>query len=314
MIERIIAASVHNRVFVLLLAAMARRRSASGRPRRFRSTPSPTCPTCRSSCPPTTQGQAPAGGRGPGHLPAVHGDAVGALCRGGAGLLASSASRLVYVIFEDGTDLYWARSRVLRSTSTWCRAPGCPTPPCRHSSGPDASWRRLGIRVHADRLQLREPEVLRAKLDDDGDGEVTVSDGRAAQRPMMAAAPPVGQPACAVYEVPQSQLDRGCSTVDHDVAGAAPTEFLEELRCTSLCPPSTGTVDGCISHGRAGATPRTSAVSSLAELRSVQDWYPALPTSPGISGVSRGCQRRRLRAPVPGRGGPGEACGPTACR
>jgi len=53
------------------------------------------------------------GGRGPGHLPADDGDAVGAqhskVVRGFSFFGAS----FVYIIFDDGTDLYWARSRVL---------------------------------------------------------------------------------------------------------------------------------------------------------------------------------------------------------
>jgi hypothetical protein len=54
----------------------------------------------------------------------------------------------IYVIFEDGTDIYWARSRVLEYLNAATRGlPSGVTP----SLGPDAHRRRLGLRICADR-------------------------------------------------------------------------------------------------------------------------------------------------------------------
>ena len=54
-----------------------------------------------------------AAGRGrPGYLSAEHGHAGRAEIQGGAGLSVFGAS-FIYVIFEDDTDIYWARTRVL---------------------------------------------------------------------------------------------------------------------------------------------------------------------------------------------------------
>ena len=57
----------------------------------------------------------------------------------------------VYVLFEDGTDLYWARSRVLEYLSQ-CRV-GCR--PRQAIAGPGRHWRRLDLPVRADRPQWR---------------------------------------------------------------------------------------------------------------------------------------------------------------
>jgi Cu(I)/Ag(I) efflux system membrane protein CusA/SilA len=54
----------------------------------------------------------------------------------------------VYVIFEDGTDLYWARSRVLEYLSqVQSRLP----PSARASLGARRHRRRLGLSIRADR-------------------------------------------------------------------------------------------------------------------------------------------------------------------
>ncbi|MGA4814896.1 efflux RND transporter permease subunit [Pseudomonas aeruginosa] len=70
-----------------------------------------TCQTCRSSFAPTTRTGA-ADRREPGHLPVGHHHAVGARTKTVRGFSFFGDS-FVYVLFEDGTDLYWARSRVL---------------------------------------------------------------------------------------------------------------------------------------------------------------------------------------------------------
>ena len=57
-------------------------------------------------------GPGAAGRRGPGHLSADDGAARRAESRAVRGFSFFGVS-FVYVIFEDGTDIYWARSRVL---------------------------------------------------------------------------------------------------------------------------------------------------------------------------------------------------------
>ena len=100
-------------------------------------------------------GQAPAGRRGPGHLPAHHRDAGRAEVRVVRGFSFFGVS-FVYVIFEDGTDIYWARSRVLEYLNFARSA-------CRPGRAPDARSRRhrrgLGLPVRAAR---REPHAGRA--------------------------------------------------------------------------------------------------------------------------------------------------------
>ena len=59
---------------------------------------------------------------------------------------------------------------------------------------------------------------------------------------------------------------------------------------------------------RAGEGQRT-----LAELRTIQDWYRALPADQGAR-RRRGRQRRRLRPDLPGDGRSGASCTPTAFR
>ena len=64
----------------------------------------------------------------------------------------------VYVIFEDGTDLYWARSRVLEYLNSAAKRslPAGVTP----TLGPDATGRRLGVPVRrARRTRARSAEL-----------------------------------------------------------------------------------------------------------------------------------------------------------
>lgn len=85
---------------------------------------------------------------------------------------------MVYVIFEDGTDLYWARSRVLESLSFVSgRLPRGITP----QIGPDATgvgwvyeYVLLDYGSHA--------RQLRKKLDENADGEVDPSEARSAAK------------------------------------------------------------------------------------------------------------------------------------
>ena len=66
-----------------------------------------------------------AGGRGSGHLSADDGDARRAAVAKWCAAFRIFGVSFVYVIFEDGTDLYWARSRVLEYLNA--ATGGCPT-------------------------------------------------------------------------------------------------------------------------------------------------------------------------------------------
>ena len=93
-------------------------------------------------------GPQPHPGRGPGHLSDRHRAASprprSRWCAGSR----TSTSSFVYVIFEDGTDLYWARSRVLEYLNgLQGRLPAGVTPVL----GPGRHRRRLGLRVRARR-------------------------------------------------------------------------------------------------------------------------------------------------------------------
>ncbi len=87
-------------------------------------------------------GPGAADGRGPGHLSAHDRDArrcrASKVVRG----FSFSAFSFVYVIFEDGTDLYWARSRVLEYLNVASQAPAAG----RHAvARPGRDRRRLGL-------------------------------------------------------------------------------------------------------------------------------------------------------------------------
>ncbi len=104
--------SIANR-FLVLLATAARHRV--GRLRRCcarRSMRCPTCPTCRSSSARRIPGQAPQIVENQVTYPLTTTmlSVPGAKTVRGYSFFGDS---FVYVLFEDGTDLYWARSRVL---------------------------------------------------------------------------------------------------------------------------------------------------------------------------------------------------------
>ena len=90
----------------------AHRRGACGRCRARRSTRCPTCPTCRSSSARRYPGQAPQIVENQVTYPLTTTmlSVPGAKTVRGYSFFGDS---FVYVLFEDGTDLYWARSRVL---------------------------------------------------------------------------------------------------------------------------------------------------------------------------------------------------------
>ena len=90
------------------------------RSRACRSMPSPTSPTCRSSSTPNIPGQAPQVVEDQVTYPLTTAMLTVPKSRVVRGFSFFGVS-FVYVIFEDGTDLYWARSRVLEYLSSAAR-------------------------------------------------------------------------------------------------------------------------------------------------------------------------------------------------
>ena len=167
LIARLIEASVRNRLFVLLLAAMA---AAVGMVA-VRDTPVDAIPDLSDV-------QVIVYTEYPGQAPPVVEDQVtNPLSRS---LLAVPHARdvrgysffgfsMVYVIFEDDTDLYWARSRVLEYLD---QAKGRLPETAVTSLGPDATGVGWVFQYTLSDFTPRA-EVLRARLDVDRDHDVT---------------------------------------------------------------------------------------------------------------------------------------------
>ncbi|MGU0057204.1 efflux RND transporter permease subunit [Enterobacter hormaechei] len=110
MIEWIIRRSVANR-FLVMMGALFLSIWVHGRLLTRRSMPCLTCQMCRSLSKPAIPAR-PADCRKPGHLSTYHHHAVRTWPKTVRGF-SQFGDSYVYVIFEDGTDLDWARSRVL---------------------------------------------------------------------------------------------------------------------------------------------------------------------------------------------------------
>ena len=170
---------------------------------------------------------------------------------------------MVYVIFEDGTDLYWARSRVLEYLNVvQGRLPGGITP----QLGPDATgvgW------VYEYTLSDFTPraEVLRAALDANGDYTVSAS------------------------EIPLPDGDfisedtlRELLTVAEPPTKAASAEAWTEESLRYLIECFDRNNDGHITPTELSAAANFRGVS-LEKLRSLQDWYLRYDLM-GVQGVS----------------------------
>ncbi|MCB9682326.1 MAG: efflux RND transporter permease subunit [Alphaproteobacteria bacterium] len=181
---------------------------------------------------------------------------------------------LVYVIFEDGTDLYWARSRVLEYLNV---AQGRLPQGARTQLGPDATgvgW------VYAYTLTDFTPraEVLRAKLDRDGSGDVDE-----AELPEPTETSTVHGQTVAVYA--PWVLDQLFTVADPP--GGVPTDRFRADAVHYLHTGFDRDGDGRIRKGELLAAARFRGVD-LAQLRSVQDWYLRydLTSLPGVSEVA----------------------------
>ena len=170
---------------------------------------------------------------------------------------------MVYVIFEDGTDLYWARSRVLEYLNfARGRLPANVTP----SLGPDATgvgW----VYMYSLTDFTRRAEVMRANLDSDKDG--VVSDVELG----------------AVDLENDDELLMLFQTADI-IGGAQPVRFMHES-VTALH--QAFDKDGVVGLTRADLLAAANfAGIGLDVLRSKQDWYLRyeLMSLPGVSEVA----------------------------
>ncbi len=165
---------------------------------------------------------------------------------------------LVYIIFEDGTDLYWARSRVLEYLNFVSgRLPQGVSP----QLGPDATgvgW------IYEYTLTDFTPraEVLRSKLDKNGDGEVSESE---IPRPELIIK--VEGESIPIYA--EAQLEE-LFRVTHPVGAASPEEFLKHSRRFLL---EAFDRDNDAHIGREELSQAANFRGlDLSELRSLQDW------------------------------------------
>lgn len=173
---------------------------------------------------------------------------------------------MVYVIFEDGTDLYWARSRVLESLST---ARGMLPDEVIPRLGPDATgvgW------VYQYTLTDFSPRaaVLMAKLDGDGDGMV-----RRDELPAPDDGDAFGEGAL-----------RALFTTDDPPGPAGPEAFADES-VRYILETFDASRDGRIDRDELYLAANFAGVD-LAELRSLQDWHLRfeLMSVPGVAEVA----------------------------
>ena len=135
MIAKLIRWSIANRFLVLLATLIVTAWGVWSLLTRRRSTRFPTCPTCRSSFARPIPGQAPQIVENQVTYPLTTTmlSVPGAKSVRGYSLFGDS---FVYILFEDGTDQYWARSRVLEYLNqVQSRLPA----QAKASLGPDAT-------------------------------------------------------------------------------------------------------------------------------------------------------------------------------
>ena len=256
MIERIIESSVRNRFFVLLVTAMV----AAAGIWALKTTPVDAIPDLSDV-------QVIVLTEYPGQAPGVVEDQVtyplttamlsvpyAKVVRG----YSFFGFSLVYVIFEDGTDLYWARSRVLEYLNfVGGRLPQGVSP----QLGPDATgvgW------VYEYSLTDFSPraEVLRARLDADGDGEVSDD-----ELPRPTESVELVGDRRTVYTLAQLE---DLFTVTDDVGASSPERFLEDsLRF--VVEAFDRDADERISQAELSQAANFRGVD-LAQLRTLQDW------------------------------------------
>ena len=268
MIARLIEASVHNRVFVVLVAAMAAALGLAA----LRDTPVDAIPDLSDV-------QVIVYTEYPGQAPQVVEDQVtNPLSRSLLAVPHAEDVRgysffgfsMVYVIFEDGTDLYWARSRVLEYLD---QAQGRLPESARASLGPDATgvgW------VYQYALSDFTPraEVLRARLDTDRDHRVSEAELPAPDEPGGPGGP-------GVYSA--AALARLLAVEAAPTKAASPTAWTAEA-VDQLHQAFDRDGDRRISRAELSRAANFRGVG-LDKLRSIQDWYLG-PDLTGVEGVS----------------------------
>ncbi|MAE70066.1 MAG: CusA/CzcA family heavy metal efflux RND transporter [Gemmatimonadetes bacterium] len=181
---------------------------------------------------------------------------------------------MVYVIFEDGTDLYWARSRVLEYLNfASSRLPSAVSP----QLGPDATGVGWVFEYTLTDFGPRA-SILRRKLDTDGSGIVEDH-----ELPPPLDSSNVGGENRAVYSP-----DRLASLFEtSDPPGSAPPDRFVEESTHYLVETFDRDRDGKISRSELALAANFEGID-LSELRSVQDWYLRyeLMSVPGVSEVA----------------------------
>ncbi len=181
---------------------------------------------------------------------------------------------MVYIIFEDGTDLYWARSRVLEYLNfARTRLPTGVSP----QLGPDATgvgW------IYEYTLTDFSPRtsVLRQKLDRDGSGFIEPT-----ELPEPAERSEVAGEEVAVYS--RSQLAELFAT--DDPPGAAQPQKFAEDSLRFIVESFDRDRDKRVSKAELEMAANFEGID-LSELRSLQDWYLRyeLMSVPGVSEVA----------------------------
>jgi Cu(I)/Ag(I) efflux system membrane protein CusA/SilA len=273
MIERLIAACVHNRLFVLILTAMV----IAGGIWSLLNTPVDAIPDLSDVqviVYTEYSGQAPQVVEDQVTYPLTTAMLSVPYAKDVRGYSFFGFS-LVYIIFEDGTDLYWARSRVLEYLNfAQGRLPAGVAP----QLGPDATgvgW------IYEYTLTDFSPRAqrLRALLDSDGSGRV-----EAAELPAAALSGDESGDGSAGYS--EAQLLRLFGGGDTPASAGSGEEYAEEsLRF--LRDSFDRNHNGVIEEQELLAAANFQGID-LAELRSLQDWYLRyeLMSVPGVSEVA----------------------------
>ena len=166
---------------------------------------------------------------------------------------------MVYIIFEDGTDLYWARSRVLEYLNfVQGRLPEGITP----QLGPDATGVGWVYEYTLTDFSSRS-EILRARLDADRSQTVELGELPSPTDPSR-----IGDEKIAVYS--ESQLAE-LFTVDDPPGVAEPDEFIEDS-LHFIVPAFDQDRDKRISREELHLAANFRGID-LQQLRSLQDWY-----------------------------------------
>ena len=219
-----------------------------------------------------------AGGRGPGHLSADDRDADGAASSRVVRGFSFFGVSFVYVIFEDGTDIYWARSRVLEylnaATRSCRRASSRASDRTRPASAGSISTRGGQDRSLAELRSLQDWYIRYALAKAEGVAEVASVGGFVKQYNVVVDPQRLrsfGIPLSGPRAIRASNSDVGGRTVEmseteYIVRGRGYLKSIGDLqnrsfsRSMAACPCSCGTWHGS-SSGRTSAGRRPSSTA-----------------------------------------------------